>query len=123
MLRKLAHIIAAIVILISTMGITVSKHYCGTRLVDVGINSEADRCCDDMGASKCCHNETKHYQVEDEFNYVVDVNSPQPLEFIAPLIFIVIPTITETFVEETFIEAPPPLPLGIRLSFIQSYLC
>ena len=123
MLRKLAHIIAALLMLVSTMGVTVSKHYCGTRLVDVSINGEADSCCDDIGTSKCCHNETKHYQVEDEFNFVVDITISQPIEFIAPIIFMVIPTLTEPLVEETYVEVPPPLPMSIRLSFMQSYLC
>jgi len=107
----------------STMGFTVSKHYCGTRLVDVSINKEAQSCCSSEGSSKCCHNETQHFQLEDDFNMIMDVELNIPFVYIAPIIFLFPNAITEE--SEEFIEitaSPPPSPLGIRLSFLQSYL-
>ena len=43
------------VLLLTTTGITITEHYCGSRLVSVNLFSEPDKCCDN---SDCCHNET-----------------------------------------------------------------
>ena len=34
---------------------TITRHYCGNRLVSVNILSEPDKCCDD---NNCCHDES-----------------------------------------------------------------
>jgi len=65
MIKKLNHIILASLLLISTMGLAVSKHYCHSSLVDVSIFAEADSCCDDGG---CCSNENHFYQVKEDFS-------------------------------------------------------
>ena len=107
----------------STMGFTVSKHYCGSRLVDVSINKEAQSCCSKEGTSKCCHNETHHFQVEDDFNMVMDAQISIPFVYVAPVVFLFSDIIEEEAEDFVEIEAsPPPPPLGIRLSIIQSYL-
>nr|WP_321409253.1 hypothetical protein [uncultured Carboxylicivirga sp.] len=123
MIRKIAHILMTLILMTSTMGFTVSKHYCGTRLVDININKEAKSCCSNEGTSNCCHNETHHFQVEDDFTMVMDLELSVPFNYIAPVIFLfsdIIVDETEDFVEIT--ASPPPPPLGIRLSFLQSYL-
>ncbi|MBS2100441.1 hypothetical protein KEM10_19300 [Carboxylicivirga linearis] len=113
----------ALLLMTSTMGFTVSKHYCGTRLVDVSINKKAQSCCGNEGTSKCCHNETHHFQVEDDFNLVMDAQINVPFVYMAPVLFLftdIIEEETEDFVE--IVASPPPPDLGIRLSFLQSYL-
>ncbi|AHW61149.1 hypothetical protein SAMN05444285_11126 [Draconibacterium orientale] len=65
MIKKLNHIILASLLLISTMGLAVSKHYCHSSLVDVSIFAEADSCCGDGG---CCTNENHFYQVKEDFS-------------------------------------------------------
>ncbi|WP_163324219.1 HYC_CC_PP family protein [Draconibacterium mangrovi] len=65
MIRKLSHIILVSLLLISTMGLAVSKHYCHSSLVDVSIFAQADSCCDDGG---CCSNENHFYQVKEDFS-------------------------------------------------------
>jgi len=54
MIKKLTHIVLASLLLVTTMGLTVSKHYCHNSLVDVSFFSKAESCCDDGG---CCQNE------------------------------------------------------------------
>nr|WP_319399065.1 hypothetical protein [uncultured Carboxylicivirga sp.] len=113
----------ALLLLTSTMGFTVSKHYCGAHLIDVSINKEAKSCCGDEGICKSCHNETHHFQVENDFNMVTDFQLNIPFVYVAPIIFLlsdVIEKDTEDFVE--IVASPPPPDLGIRLSFLQSYL-
>jgi len=67
MFRKIAHIVLAFLLLTTTIGFTVSKHYCGSRLVEISINYEAESCCDDLGTSNCCHNETEYFQLKEDF--------------------------------------------------------
>jgi hypothetical protein len=55
LIRKISHIVFSLVLVITTTGMTITKHYCGTRLVSVKIISEPEKCCDN---SNCCHNET-----------------------------------------------------------------
>jgi len=67
MFRKTAHIILTLLLLTTTMCFSVSKHYCGSRLVEASINSEAKPCCDDIETSSCCHNETEYFQLKEDF--------------------------------------------------------
>lgn len=46
MLRKILHIIAAILILVSTTGFTINVHYCHNQLVDLALYAPAKSCCD-----------------------------------------------------------------------------
>nr|WP_321451417.1 hypothetical protein [uncultured Carboxylicivirga sp.] len=113
----------ALLLVTSTMGFTVSKHYCGAHLIDVKINKEAKSCCGDEGTCNSCHNETHHFQVENDFNMVTDFQLNIPFIYVTPVIFL----FTDIMEEESddFVEilaSPPPPPLGIRLSFLQSYL-
>jgi len=97
-IKKISNIILAIILLVSTTGFTLSKHYCGGKLESVEVNAEAESCCD---SPYCCHtetefnklsveflssatevqvNENKSYQLVDLFEYVVSdtkIASPQ----------------------------------------------
>jgi len=66
MLRKSGNIITMLLLLISTTGFAVSEHFCGTDLVSIEINKEADNCCD---SGMCCHSETQFFQLDDDFNF------------------------------------------------------
>ncbi|WP_303918514.1 hypothetical protein [Draconibacterium sediminis] len=65
MIRKLSHIILATLLLATTMGMAVSKHYCHSSLVDVSVFAQADSCCEDGG---CCTNDNHFYQVKEDFS-------------------------------------------------------
>jgi len=67
MLKTFSHIILSLILLVSTMGMAVSKHYCGGELVSVSLNenSSDDSCCD---MDNCCHNETQVYKVKEDFS-------------------------------------------------------
>lgn len=68
MLKKIAHIIFAALIFIGTVGMTISKHYCGTSLKSISVNISPDNCCDE--SSDCCRNESLTIQLEDDFSIV-----------------------------------------------------
>lgn len=44
-LRKTSHIVLALLLLVSTTGMTVSLHYCNHSLYDIGIFTRAESCC------------------------------------------------------------------------------
>ena len=67
MLRKISHIIIVLLLLVTTMGLTIDKHYCGTRLVSVSILDEAESCCD--MSDDCCHNDTETYKLNVDYTY------------------------------------------------------
>lgn len=66
MLRKTGHIILLILFMVSTMGMTISKHYCGDHLKSVSILSPTDKCCDiPVG---CCHDENISIEIEKDYS-------------------------------------------------------
>ena len=67
MLKKISHIIIVLLLLVTTMGLTIDKHYCGTRLVSVGILNEAESCCD--MDDDCCHNDTETFKLNVDYTY------------------------------------------------------
>ena len=65
MLQKFSHIVLASLLLVSTIGMAVSKHYCGGSLVSVSLFEEAEACCDDPG---CCQTKNEFIQVKEDFS-------------------------------------------------------
>lgn len=65
MLKKVSHIIVALLLLVSTIGMAVSTHYCGGKLVSVSFFKKAETCCNMAG---CCKNENHFYKVKDDFS-------------------------------------------------------
>jgi len=66
MLKKICHTFIVILLVITTSGITISRHYCGNSLFSTALGHHAKSCCD----SKCqgCHDEIIHFKVVDHFN-------------------------------------------------------
>lgn len=79
LLRKISAIMMAFVVLFSTMSFTLSEHYCGHKLVDIGLFSKAESCgmevqmpssskdCD-LKKSDCCNDEVKQFTGQNELN-------------------------------------------------------
>lgn len=53
------------VLLISTMGISVSEHYCGEEVINISLNPVEKPCCETP--SECCHNEYIFLQLKADF--------------------------------------------------------
>jgi len=127
MFRKTAHIILTLLLLTTTIGFSVSKHYCGSHLVEVSINSEAEPCCDDMENPNCCHNETEYFQLKEDLVTPVSLENTRIAGFdiLFPLVFVYFfntPGNIETEVSN-FAESPPPTAIQAKLSLLQTYLC
>ncbi|MGM0566679.1 MAG: HYC_CC_PP family protein [Bacteroidota bacterium] len=64
MQNKVINIITVCLLLVSTTGFSLSRHYCGDVLVEVAVNKQAETCCSD---SDCCDTETDFYQLDEDF--------------------------------------------------------
>jgi uncharacterized membrane protein YadS len=120
MLKKISHIILALLVLVTTMGMTVSAHYCGGELKSVHLLSAADSCCGDACTS--CHNEIIKVKVEDDYtisSFSIDFES----------VFTLLPALTylfhEIIISEVVVQVahhkPPPLKIQTVLSNLQVY--
>ncbi len=63
MLKSVTNIIMVILLLISTTGVTISKHYCDHDLISVKLSGEHP-CCD---LEPCCKTEAEFLQVKNDF--------------------------------------------------------
>ena len=125
MLKIFSHIALSLLLLVSTVGMTVSKHYCGNSLVSVSIsgNSEESSCCD---MENCCHSETQIFQLKEDFSVPAVSGLPVSPEIniwghdLAHLdIFSVIESMD---VRSAYTEIPPLLPILKTLSVKEVYL-
>lgn len=120
MLKKISHIILALLVLVTTMGMTVSAHYCGGELKSVQVLSASDSCCGD--ACGDCHNEIIKVDIEDDFTI-----SPFNIDFNSD--FVLLPALIQLFqvsiyteeVEQVAYHKPPPLKIQTVLSDLQVY--
>lgn len=65
MLKKIIHIGVVVILLLSTMGVTMYKHYCEGSLMSESIGLPAKKCCN--YSCKDCHNESKTYKITDNY--------------------------------------------------------
>ncbi|HSH19878.1 MAG TPA: hypothetical protein VLA03_05475 [Draconibacterium sp.] len=123
MLKKFSHIILSALLLISTMGVAISKHYCSGSFVSASVFHEAKSCC---GDSDCCHNEDFLFKVKDDFSAPAVLSAPVLAELdilgrdLFSDILIELPE-TET-AEILYDSSPPPPKIQKVLSLKQLYL-
>ena len=121
--KGILHIIISLLLLVTTTGVSISKHYCGDNLINVALFVEAESCCDD---SDCCHNENEYFQFKDDFVGSFVVASIQIVELELLRTIIPITFVTKSLGLETTLsyisESPPPLLTSTKLSLLQTYL-
>ncbi|MDH3711639.1 MAG: hypothetical protein OER04_17235 [Cyclobacteriaceae bacterium] len=70
-MRRFSHILLSLMLLVSTVGVTISKHYCGDILLKTAVNKQVETCGDQMDMPEgCCHEETQKLVVDDEYQPV-----------------------------------------------------
>ena len=123
MLKKVSHSILSALLLFSTIGMVVSKHYCGTTLVSIAVDKEADSCC---GDADCCHNENQYYNLEEDFSVPQISNVPVLAEFDILGFGLMDEFLTETHESKNIIPAftdlPNPPTIQEILALKQQYL-
>ena len=73
MFKKVLNIIIGLLLLISTSGVAVTRHYCGRTLMSVSIFSTPDKCC--PGLCDKCHNKTTFNKVSDKFTQSSEITA------------------------------------------------
>jgi len=111
--------------MVATTGLTFSMHYCGGKWISTSINKEAKSCCGDACGN--CENKTVHYEVEDDYvsPLALEINPSIELDVLFPLLFAInfkIPS-TNNIDVDIIDDTSPPLPVHIRLSLLQTFLC
>jgi len=123
MLKNFSHIILSAILLVSTMGVAISKHYCSGTFVSSSFFHEAKSCC---GDSNCCHNEDQFYQLKEDFSAPQVQDTPQLAELdilgheLISFDLIISPETEKT--EVLYDGSPPPPTIQKTLSLKQVYL-
>ncbi|GET25833.1 hypothetical protein [Prolixibacter sp. NT017] len=130
MLNKAGHILTALILLTSTFGVTINKHYSHGRLFDVEVYANAQSCCTpehhDMNG---CADTHEHYQVASDFlasSFDNDFQAPV-LDLFAPVL--IVPAVELPITSEvpsSFYTHQTSLPLydaGDRCALMQVFLC
>jgi len=120
MLKKISHIILALLVLVTTMGMTVSAHSCGGELKSIQLLSESENCCGDSCPG--CENEIIKVEIEDDFTIqTLNFEFEKNFTFLPAFIqLLIIPSITEE-IEQVAYHKPPPLKIQTVLSDLQVY--
>lgn len=85
MLKKIIHIAVALLLLTTTAGFTVSKHYCDHHPVSVSVLGDATGCCGESH-NNCCHDASAHYQLKEDFytvafNFKPNISNEKEIQF------------------------------------------
>lgn len=123
MFKAVGHIFLSLLLLISTTGIAVSRHYCGGEIVSTTVLVEASSCC---GSDSCCKNEIELIQLDVEYSVssTVVVPSSVKIDLFGFSLAIFDLNVEEILLEDEFIisDLPPPPKIQALLANIQSYL-
>ena len=65
MLKRASHIIIILILMVSTTGITISKHCAIGEILEVSFTGEADHCC--TIPYDCCEGEFEYHRLDLEF--------------------------------------------------------
>lgn len=87
MTKRIIHIIVSFVLLISTSGISISKHFMGSELFDISLFGDADNCCDDTCHQ--CQDEVQFFQLKVNFlTSSQDSNPSLNIIDLSPIVFL-----------------------------------
>ncbi|BDD00962.1 HYC_CC_PP family protein [Persicobacter psychrovividus] len=135
MAKRISHIILSMLVLLSTIGIVVDKHYMGNHLMSVAFYQKAPSCCpmptEHSEKNHGCRNEMSVQKIQDVFqrlDFHFDFIAPQAINshdiFLqAWQLLCALMAEHHRAPENIFREAPPsPDGQALRLS-IQSFIC
>ena len=126
--RQFIHIILSLLLVASTTGVTLNKHFCGDMLQSVSLRKMAG-CCGEKPSEKeskkgCCENQTQEIKADTDFQVGLSVELAQLVALVPTIQFYTLaythlPSLQEVI---TFTDSgPPPLPLSQFLSSIQQF--
>jgi hypothetical protein len=121
-LKKLLHLLIAAILVVSTTGFTITKHYCNGEYVSMVLNSTPESCC---GSSDCCNNESEIYRLKQDFTFIqvtdFDFIPAIDIEIVCLKLFVLShpDNNISVYLKKGFI---PPPDLSAKLAVLQSFL-
>lgn len=112
-MNALSSILLSLLLTVSSVGMTIQKHYCGNRLSEVSILLNATCGCDDKDENdRCCHDETQTIQLDCKvvLQTLQDLPDPLATTLLANAFFTLIPSLEEMPVS----QLPDFIPLLLR---------
>ncbi|MFZ9046546.1 MAG: HYC_CC_PP family protein [Cyclobacteriaceae bacterium] len=112
LLRKIANLLLALVLLVATTGLTLNKHYCMGRLQSVAIVVSADTCKDvTEDPMPCCKDTSEELKVDQMTKASFDFKSAPELHLLAVITYVLLEDTYSTLDTKTSSNQPdPPLP-------------
>lgn len=111
-IKKFGHILMILLLLISTAGVSINKHYSDGKLFSTAFFIEAESCCETP--CSCCKDTSKFVQVKADFiGSVFDLQDATQLDLLFSNILILMNFVVPTSFTNNFIEwdtSPHPLP-------------
>lgn len=124
MIQKSINIVVVILLLATTTGYSISKHYCGKSLISISVNEKAESCC----GSECssCRDEIQHYQIEDNFIQALsaDIGNLSIHDLSFPILILQTPDDFSGLCTCIYYidDSSPPINQVVSLAFLQTYL-
>jgi len=110
--KKFGHIIMIFLLLISTAGVSINKHYSGGELYSSAIFVDADSCCENPCG--CCDEKSEHLKVEaDYLASSFDLSEVAQLDLLFSSIPLLVDFESTQLITNNFIledTSPPSLP-------------
>ena len=79
-MAKFGRLFLVVLLIFTSVGVTVNKHFCGEMLESIAINKEVDSCCNDTEMPKgCCHDVETDYDVDEHqiSSFTFDLKAPE----------------------------------------------
>lgn len=127
-MRKITAIVLAFLLVLSTSGITISKHFCMGELIKVSFYEEVDTCFDYMGMSKenrmnCCEEVVEEYKADELSKTSVNIKLKNSHQLLATIAYLIIDNglISNNLVQVKLNYKPPLIEQDIPI-LTQSFL-
>ncbi|PCJ85578.1 MAG: hypothetical protein COA57_07480 [Flavobacteriales bacterium] len=125
-MKRVLSISLLLTLLIATLGLIISKHYCGGHLVATQLYNtmdEEDCCGDENPEDGCCDDETLSFQFEEDY---LTSSKKQIKSYSTPIVVMLPQLISQYFSEQKttvyFLNYKPPLPWRDIPVFTLSFL-
>lgn len=121
-MRKFFSISALLILLVATIGLSISKHYCGNILREVSYYVHNDGCGDMEMPMDCCNDENEVYQLHVDYQLTYsDIDFNADLLFITAYYAVYVAELTGEIIPEYYDHDPPPKPVA-RFVEYESFL-
>lgn len=123
-MKPIISILLASMVLVSTSGVGITKHFCGSRIASVSLFGDAGCSCGVMeDDSNCCHSEREFFQLDDDFSVApVQTLSLSSASIISVFVYHLSLDFDESNKLVAYLNYKPPIPDKDIPVLIQSFL-